>query len=201
MRVLVVVHGLPPTALAAGELYAHATSLELQRRFGDDIQVLTREADHALPEYSIRRERRHGLRIAWLNNTFKATRSFQETYRNEVIGAAAERLIDEFQPDIAHVHHLTCLSTTIVPALARRGIPVILTLHDYWLMCHRGQLLDTTYRLCDGPDSGCHACVVLRKRPHDRLSGRRRRADDRAQPACDTRPAAGCRAGRTVALA
>jgi GT2 family glycosyltransferase/glycosyltransferase involved in cell wall biosynthesis len=161
MRVLVVVHGFPPDALGGSELYAQATSLELQRCYGDKILVVTREASRERSEYSIRREDRDGLQIVWMNNTFSTTRSFEETYRNDTISAAAERLIDEFRPDVAHVHHLTCLSTTIVPALARRGVPVVLTLHDYWLMCHRGQLLDTSYRLCDGPDSGCQACLGL----------------------------------------
>jgi len=161
MRVLVVVHGFPPDALGGSELYAQATSLELQRRFGDEILVVTRDADPQRPEYSIRRAERDGVTIAWVNNTFRAIRSFEETYRNEAITAAAERLIDAFQPDVAHIHHLTCLSTTIVPSLARRSVPIVLTLHDYWLMCHRGQLLDTSYRQCDGPDSGCHACLGI----------------------------------------
>jgi GT2 family glycosyltransferase/glycosyltransferase involved in cell wall biosynthesis len=55
---------------------------------------------------------------------------------------------------------LTCLSTTIVHALAKRRIPCVFTLHDYWLICHRGQLLDVDYRVCDGPESGpCHTCL------------------------------------------
>jgi len=109
MRVLVIVHGFPPDALGGSELYAQATSLELQRRFGDEILVVTREASRERSEYSIRREDRDGLQIVWMNNTFSTTRSFEETYRNDTITAAAERLIDEFRPDVAHVHHLTCL--------------------------------------------------------------------------------------------
>ena len=86
-----------------------------------------------------------------MNNTFRNTRTFEETYRNDAIGAIASRLIDDFKPDVAHIHHLTGLSTTIVRSLAERRIPCFLTLHDYWLICHRGQLLDVDYRVCDGP--------------------------------------------------
>ena len=73
---------------------------------------------------------------------------------------ARRRLHRWFRPDVAHVHHLTCLSTGIVSALKQRGIPTVLTLHDYWLLCHRGQLLDLNLQRCDGPlEHGCEACV------------------------------------------
>ena len=44
--------------------------------------------------------------------------------------------------------------------LAARGVPAYMTLHDYWLICHRGQLLDVTYRVCHGPEpAGCFNCL------------------------------------------
>jgi GT2 family glycosyltransferase/glycosyltransferase involved in cell wall biosynthesis len=161
MRALVVVHGFPPRAAGGSEVYAQAHARAL-RKLGDTVLVLTREADPTRAEYAQRHEARDGLDIAWINNTFRATRSFEDTYRNEAVGAIAERLIDEFRPDVAHVHHLTCLSTTIVESLAARGVPTLFTLHDYWLMCHRGQLFDVDGKVCDGPgESGCHRCIGL----------------------------------------
>lgn len=160
MRILVVVHGFPPAAHGGAEIYAHAHAKALRATFGDEVFVLTREQDPSRPEYAVRTEARDGLQIAWVNNTFRHTRSFEDTYRSETIGAIASRLIDDFRPDVAHVHHLTGLSTTIVSSLAERGVPCFLTLHDYWLICHRGQLLDVQYRVCDGPEpDGCHACL------------------------------------------
>jgi GT2 family glycosyltransferase/glycosyltransferase involved in cell wall biosynthesis len=156
MRVLVVVHGFPPDAQGGTELYAEAHVRTLARRHDDEVLVITREQDRGRPEYAVRREQRDGLAVVWINNTFRNTRTFEDSYRNEMIGSIAEHLIDEFRPDVAHVHHLTCLSTLIVPALAERGIPCFLTLHDYWLICHRGQLLDLDLQVCNGPDaSGC----------------------------------------------
>jgi GT2 family glycosyltransferase/glycosyltransferase involved in cell wall biosynthesis len=160
MRILVVVHGFPPAAQGGSEIYAHDHARTLARVHGDEVLVLTREQDRARAEYAVRRERRDGLEIAWVNNTFGRTRSFEETYRNEAIGAIAGRIIDEFRPDAAHIHHLTCLSTMIPRSLAERGVPTVMTLHDYWLMCHRGQLLDLNLQICDGPEpSGCDACL------------------------------------------
>ena len=160
MRILIVVHGFPPHAQGGAEIYAEQHALALVRGYGDDVHVLTREQRPERPEYAIRSERRDGLGITWINNTFRDIRTFEDSYRSAPIARIAADVIDEFRPEAAHVHHLTCLSTEIPGLLAARGVPTLLTLHDYWLLCHRGQLLDTGYRLCAGPEpSGCHSCV------------------------------------------
>jgi GT2 family glycosyltransferase/glycosyltransferase involved in cell wall biosynthesis len=160
MRVLLVVHGFPPVAQGGTEIYADAHARTLRDRFDDEVLVLTREQDPSRPDYSTRTTARAGIRIVWINNTFRQAKSFAGTYRNDSIDAIAAGLIDDFAPDVAHIHHLTCLSTGIVDALATRRVPVFMTLHDYWLICHRGQLLDDRYRVCDGPEpSGCANCL------------------------------------------
>ena len=160
MRILVVVHGFPPAAQGGSEVYAHAHARTLAA-LGDDVLVLTREQDPSRPEYAVREDQSGGLRVVRVNNTFRNTRTFEETYANGTIDGIASLIIDDFRPDAAHIHHLTCLSTGIVHVLAERRIPAILTLHDYWLMCHRGQLLDGEYRVCDGPDDtgACASCL------------------------------------------
>jgi len=66
-------------------------------------------------------------------------------------------VLDEFRPDVVHVGHLNHLSITIVSTAANRGIPVVFTLHDHWLACPRGQLIQTfpddpedMWTLCEG---------------------------------------------------
>ena len=160
MKVLIVVHGFPPSAQGGSEIYAETHARILSEQYGDDVLVVTRESDPSAAEYRVRSEDRGGFRVIWINNTFRAARSFFETYANDAIGEIGSGLLDEFEPDVAHVHHLTCLSTTLVEALARRAVPCFFTLHDYWLLCHRGQLLDRSLRLCPGPEpDGCDLCL------------------------------------------
>ena len=46
------------------------------------------------------------------------------------------RLIDDFKPDIAHVHNIAHqISPSILPVLKKRGIPIVQTLHDFKLIC------------------------------------------------------------------
>ena len=133
MRLMLAVHGFPPAAGGGTEIYVHDLARCLRDDFGDDVLVLAREADAARPELAVRREEREGLRLVFVNNTFRAGRSFADTYRNAAITELAARVAEEFSPDAVHVHHLTGLSTDLVGALAAAGLPVIVTLNDYWL--------------------------------------------------------------------
>ena len=121
MKILTVVHGFPPHAQGGSEIVAELQTRTLREQYGDTVFVMTREHDTSAPEYRVRTEHRDGQTIAWINNTFRSTRSFAETYDNPAITQIAANLIEAFAPDVAHVHHLTCLSTGIVPLLARCG--------------------------------------------------------------------------------
>ena len=70
---------------------------------------------------------------------------------------------------LAHVHHLTGLSTDLVSTLKRLRVPVVLTLHDYWLLCHRGQLVDRDTAVVAGRSP---AAVRAASRPRSRSAGR-----------------------------
>jgi GT2 family glycosyltransferase/glycosyltransferase involved in cell wall biosynthesis len=161
MRILFVVHGFPPSSTGGTEIYACALATALKRE-GHDLFVLAREARPDLPELGVRRESIDDIPVVRVNNTFRAAASFAETYRNATVDAIAGRLIDELAPDVVHAHHLTCLSTGIIEECVLRDVPVVLTLHDYWLFCHRGQLLDLELARCAGPDpERCAVCAGL----------------------------------------
>jgi GT2 family glycosyltransferase/glycosyltransferase involved in cell wall biosynthesis len=160
MRVLLVVHGFPPAANGGTEIYVHDFARALAGT-DTEVGVLTRDADRGRPEYSVRRERTSDrLTVFRVNNTFQACTSFEDSYANPPFARIAASLIEEFDPDVLHVQHLTCLSTGVLTHAAATKTPVVMTLNDYWLMCHRGQLLRRDGERCQGPfDGGCAGCV------------------------------------------
>ena len=160
MRILLVSHGFPPANLGGTEIYTRDLAVAFREEVGDEVVVLTREADASRPEYELRSGEVAGIPVRWVNNTFARCRSFAETYRNPAIREVGARVLDEVSPDVCHIQHLTCLSTELVDELARRGIPTVMTLNDYWLLCHRGQLLNLRLQRCDGPDAGCGPCIA-----------------------------------------
>ena len=160
MRVLLVVHGYPPDAAGGTGIYTHDLAVALAADPALRVFVLTRDADPRRPDGEVRRESRGRVSVLRINNTFASCTSFEETYRHPVVLSAAAAMLAEIDPDIAHVQHLTCLSTDLVSHLKDRGVPVVLTLHDFWMLCHRGQLVGLDGRRCDGPVGGsCARCV------------------------------------------
>ena len=160
MRVLLAVHGFPPAANGGTEIYVHDFARALASLPDVDVAVLTRTADPNRAEYSVRRDRTsEGVVVFGVNNTFQSCTSFEESYTNPAFARVAAELIDGFDPDVIHIQHLTCLSTGIL-AHGAAGRPVVMTLNDYWLMCHRGQLLRRGGERCAGPfDDGCTGCI------------------------------------------
>jgi glycosyltransferase involved in cell wall biosynthesis len=64
-----------------------------------------------------------------------------------------EALIQETRPDVAHLHNIYHhLSPSILPVLARHGIPVVMTLHDLRLLCPAIHMLrqDEVCERCKG---------------------------------------------------
>ena len=65
-----------------------------------------------------------------------------------------EALIEETQPDLAHIHgfiHET--STSILPALKAAGLPVVQTLHDYKIACPNTTFVSND-RICEACKGG-----------------------------------------------
>ena len=51
--------------------------------------------------------------------------------------AALERAVLASRPELVHTHNLSGISTAAWAVAARHGLPVVHTLHDYWLLCPR----------------------------------------------------------------
>jgi glycosyltransferase involved in cell wall biosynthesis/MoaA/NifB/PqqE/SkfB family radical SAM enzyme len=87
----------------------------------------------------------------------------KDGYRHKVLDDNFAKLLSKIKPDIAHIGHLNHLSTGLVDELNKQKIPIVFTLHDFWLMCPRGQFLTrgigniNNYQLCDGQND--HKCA------------------------------------------
>lgn len=159
MRILQVVHGFPPAANGGTEVYTRDLAAAMTRS-GRDVAVLTRHADPYARELSVQTCAAGTIQVFSINNTFQSCESFEASYVNPAIENLAGGILDDWQPDVVHIQHLTCLSTGIPRQAVRRGIPVVVTLNDYWLICHRGQLVDRTGHRCNGPEAdGCSRCL------------------------------------------
>jgi glycosyltransferase involved in cell wall biosynthesis/MoaA/NifB/PqqE/SkfB family radical SAM enzyme len=155
MKIMQVIHGYPPIYNAGSEIYTQTLSNGLTSRH--EVNVFTREEDPFRPDFD--------LRVAFdpLNSDIKLyiiniPRS-KDRYRHVEVDDKFEMLLASIAPDIIHVGHLNHLSTSLIESAVFLNIPIVFTLHDYWLMCPRGQFmqmnpekLDSLWAVCDGQE-------------------------------------------------
>jgi len=158
MRIVQVVNGLPPEYLGGTETYAAALAQELAGQ-GHTVSVFARRENTRRPEYAVETTTVEQAEVTRINNTQRQSTSFADSYRNDTVAARFGEVLDRFQPDIVHFQHLVYLSTTCVREAVQRQIPVVMTLHDYWLICQRGRFLKPDLSVCPGQtDTGCAQC-------------------------------------------
>ena len=137
MKIFLVIHGYPMRYNAGSEVYTQGLALELARRH--DVHIFTRQENSFLPEYAYVREvdpldSRVSLHVMNMAQS-------RDRYRHGEVDRQFGELLDRIEPDMVHVGHLSHLSTSLILEASRRDIPVVFTLHDYWLMCPRGQFI------------------------------------------------------------
>ncbi|WP_066631086.1 glycosyltransferase [Labilibacter marinus] len=155
MHILKIIHGYPPYYNAGSEVYSQSIVDELKKTY--KITVFTREENEYIPDFNFRRESGDGADFVFVNMA-----RGKDGYNHAAINKRLAELIEDIKPDVAHIGHLNHLSTGIVDELNKQNIPILFTLHDFWLMCPRGQFLqrnfdgENLYKLCDRQeDSKC----------------------------------------------
>lgn len=121
----------------------------IERCFFDQIKLLEEHGHEVIP-FSMMDERNrpsvykgffisnvdfssqlNGNGSAWTKLRLAERVLYSREARNKI-----EALIQETQPDIAHVHGLAHeISPSILPAIKKAGVPIVQTLHDYKLLC------------------------------------------------------------------
>jgi len=155
MKILQVIHGYPMRYNAGSEVYTQTLCHGLANRH--EVHVFTREEDPFAPDFRMRIERDVDdprITVHLVNNPRNKDR-----YRDIGIDQRFAELLDRLKPDIVHVGHLNHLSTSMLQEAVARDVPIVYTLHDYWIMCPRGQFMQTypedrtnLWAACDGQD-------------------------------------------------
>jgi glycosyltransferase involved in cell wall biosynthesis len=159
LRIVHALHAFPPFSRAGSENYVEALAQAQRQRH--EVIVFHRVSDPAQPEYAVREDEYRGIPVVRVNRTFRDLASFRDTYRSDAVAAAFGAFLDRARPDVVHFHHVTCLSTTCVGEARRRGVGVVFTLHDFWLLCPRGQRLRRDLSLCERHDEAdCVRCMA-----------------------------------------
>lgn len=159
MRILHAAHHFLPRHRAGVEIYTDGLARE-QTRQGHDVLVATTEDGSGRPAGSVALEDRDGLAVAEISHP-RIAELPGDTLGLPPVQEAFEQILDLFRPDVVHFQHLMYLGLDAPSAVKRRGIPAVMTLHEYWLLCARGgQMRQPDGTLCEVPvDRICASCL------------------------------------------
>jgi len=160
LHVLYVVHGFPPDTWAGTEVYTYNLVKEMTRR-GHRCTILARVPadERELPDFSVEDAEFQGLRVLRLTHRLQHA-SLRESYHQPRVDAVFDEVLARERPDAVHFQHLIHLSAGLVEVARRRGLPTVITCHDYWAICSRVQLIRPDGERCESNmGSGCYLCV------------------------------------------
>ena len=162
MKILFISNGFPPRQWAGTETYTAGIAQELDRQ-GHQIQVLCGGDWQEGPEYwnGYSDEFYHNIAVRRLNfNWTKAPDPFRYLYADPIVAEYLSGYLDELQPDLVHVTSCDILSASVLGVVKEAGLPLVLSLTDFWFLCPRWNLLRSDGENCTGvtTDWECLSC-------------------------------------------
>ena len=165
-RLLVVAHGHPALSRGGGEHAAYALHRHFQRQEGVESLFLAAAGEEHLAYGGSIGSLADGQGGRDLLIRRSSCHFFHPTATDLSDGGELARLIQQWQPDVVHLHHFIHVGLDLITAL-RHWLPssrLVLTLHEFLSICpYNGQLRRRNGLPCDGPTiHGCQECLPER---------------------------------------
>jgi glycosyltransferase involved in cell wall biosynthesis len=120
-----------------------------------NLQTLLKNNRHQVFYFQRTSSEIPGMRMGKVRAFFSGLFSFSSK-------KAMHRCIQKFEPDVVHVHNLfPLISASVLGVCRRAGVPVVMSVHNYRLMCPNG-LLMTKGRICEKCCGGREYWCVLK---------------------------------------
>jgi glycosyltransferase involved in cell wall biosynthesis len=165
MRILLISHGLPPDSVGGVEQHVDGLAKALVHA-GHDVEIFARENAPGAAQGTFRCTAPGNPRVVRVAYRWENVRDLASMYESKPMAPAmraflVERAAAGAHFDVAHVHHLTGMSTDSLGELVAARVPVVMTLHDYWLFCPRGQMFHRREELCETASlQRCSECLA-----------------------------------------
>jgi glycosyltransferase involved in cell wall biosynthesis len=165
MRILLISHGLPPDSVGGVEQHVDGLARALVA-LGHDVEIWARTGATGAPEGSWHTVATGNPRVHRVHYRWEKVHQLADIYQCGPMAAAlagflATRAGQGVRFDVAHVHHLTGMGIDSLRALQQAQVPSVLTLHDYWLFCPRGQMFHHREERCETASlSRCGECLA-----------------------------------------
>ena len=155
MKILYIIHDFLPKHQAGAEIYTYLLARELSQNH--QVCLLFTEIQGSDRSYTLTRRQLDGLECIEVFRPPEAA-LLEEPYNDGQMDDIFISILEEYKPDIIHIQHLLYHSFHYPEIACKYNIPVVFTLHDYWLTCPRwGQRLQKNMEVC--LDIDLHRCA------------------------------------------
>jgi len=161
MKILLIVHRYIPYNTGGTEIYTSVVANELSKYH--DVYILTRITDPRLRNYSFIDSTEGTVSVRRINKITADHPQLIDRFTDRRIEDIFRDYVESVLPDLVHVQHLAGLSMNIINTTKEvYKIPVLFTVHDFYLFCLNGQFYPLTKdEICPAYLFGkCDECLI-----------------------------------------
>lgn len=167
MKVLHYMFGIPPVRV--GGLVRYATDLMKQElRIGIDVRLLIPGTipKNGRKTTKVRKSKKHYMQIpvCFIDHPLPVPMCNGildiKSYTEKCDGRVFRSFLQEFRPDLIHIHTFMGLHREFLKEAQKMGIPVLFTTHDYFGICPAAVMLRQGHLCEDKRWENCAACCV-----------------------------------------
>lgn len=133
---------------------------------GHRVHALCLDYRDGLAPYSTSASNVDGVAVRRMAYRYQDHSKLADLVRNARADDAVMAWLAEVPCDVVHVHHATGFGAGVLRAIHEMGRPLVMTLHDYWMLCPRGQMWSAAGELRDEPEASACAECIARTWPH-----------------------------------
>lgn len=175
MKILYLVHQFFPDHYTGTEKVVLNLATMMQKR-GHRVKVVTYSLegpgsfDHRIGGILYKEFVYKGIPVLALRHP-ETPIDVDSSFDDAPLSDIASELIQREAPDVAHVVH-GMRQTELVWALMGLGIPYVMTLTDYFLLCPKVNLITSANDLCEGPEQGSRCARSCAELETEYIAGR-----------------------------
>ena len=149
-----------PFSYGGATIVAEQVAQALLRQGGFRITAVSLCARDDLAPYAVIKSHKDGIANYLIN--VPRQRRYAEMYDNPEVTARVAELLHALEPDMIHAHCIQEIGTGVLSAAEASGIPVVLSVHDFWWLCDRQFMIRVDEQYCGQSPvriENCKSCV------------------------------------------
>lgn len=172
MHLLVTNVFFDPFSYGGATVVAEEVVRELARKTDWQITVVSVSSSLGIEPYHM--VRTQGAGVDHIIISVPQLLAGADNYLNSQVETIFEQLVNSITPDVVHAHCVQNIGAGGLRAVNAQGIPLIISVHDFWWLCERQFMITGKGRYCGreriNPDL-CASCVdsISSNRARDRI--------------------------------